>query len=363
VLVPVADPRRALDEQRGEIDAAVARVFDGGRYILGPEHEAFERELASYLGVAHCVGVASGTDALELALLAVGCNPGDEVVVAANAGFYASAAARTAGLVLRYADVDETTLTLSASSVDATITPVTRAVVVTHLYGVMAEITPILGLCRDRGIALVEDCAQAAGARENGRAAGTFGDAATFSFYPTKNLAAVGDGGAVVTADDGIAERVRRLRQYGWEPKYTVSLARGRNSRLDELQAAILRVRLSRLEAWNERRREIASRYAGALPSSVGRVVRVPGEAYVAHLSVALVEDRERVRARLHEHDVDTDVHYPIADHRQPVWDGAYADVLLPVTQHAVEHVVTLPCFPELTDNEVDHVREALSEL
>jgi aminotransferase EvaB len=363
MLVPVADPRRALEAQRGEIDAAIARVLDSARYVLGPEHDAFEVELGAYLGAGHCVGVASGTDALELAMLAVGCRPGDEVVTAANAGFYASAAARSVGLGVRYADVDEATLTLSAEAVDSALAPATRAVVVTHLYGVTANIEPLVELCSERGLALGEDCAQAAGARTGGRAVGTFGDAAAFSFYPTKNLAAIGDGGAVVTGDESIAERVRRLRQYGWETKYRVRLPQGRNSRLDELQAAILRVRLPRLDGWNERRREIVARYAEALPPSAGRLVRGGGQAYVAHLAVVLVDDRKRVRAHLRERDVGTDVHYPIADHHQPVWEGTFESEALPVTEHAVEHVVTLPCFPELTDNEVDRVCAALHEL
>jgi aminotransferase EvaB len=363
VQVPVADPSRAVRAFRAELDAAVAGVLDSGRYILGPEHDLFERELAEYLGAAHCVGVASGTDALEIALAAVGCEEGDEVVTAANAGFYSSAAARAAGLRVRYADVDPPTLTLSAETVGAALTPNTRAVVVTHLYGLLADVEPIAELCRSRGIALVEDCAQAAGARRSGRFAGTYGDAATFSFYPTKNLAALGDGGAVVTGDEAVADRARRKRQYGWESKYAVTVDGGRNSRLDELQAAVLRQRLPHLDAWNERRREIAARYAEALPAPAGRLVALEGEDYVAHLAVALVEDRAAVRERLGAAGVGTDVHYPIPDHRQPVWGGALADTELPVTEHAAEHVVTLPCFPELTDNEVDRVCEALHEL
>ena len=363
MLVPIADPRRNVETQRGELDEAVARVLSAGRYILGPEHDAFEAELTAYLGARHCLGVASGTDALELALLAVGCRPGDEIVTAANAGFYASAAALSAGLRVRYADVDETTLALSAASVEAALTPATRAVVVTHLYGLLAEVEAIVALCRGRGVAVVEDCAQAAGARRGGRAAGTFGDAGTFSFYPTKNLAALGDGGAIVTGRDDVAESVRRLRQYGWEGKYRVAAPHGRNSRLDELQAAVLRVRLPRLDAWNERRRAIASRYRAALPGGTGRLVGGVGDEYVAHLAVALVEDREGVRARLQEAGIGTDVHYPVPDHRQAVWGGAMASVRLPVTERACERVLTLPCFPELADNEVDRVCESLHEL
>jgi len=363
VLVPVADPRRSVETQRGELGDAVARVLSGGRYVLGPEHDAFEAELAAYLGARHCLGVASGTDALELALLAVGCRPGDEILTSANAGFYSSAAALSAGLLVRYADVDEATLGLSAATAEAALTTATRAVVVTHLYGLMADVEQLVTLCHDRGVAVVEDCAQAAGARRGERSAGTFGDAGAFSFYPTKNLAALGDGGAVVTDRDDVAGAVRRLRQYGWEAKYRVAAPHGRNSRLDELQAAILRVRLPRLDGWNERRRTIASRYREALQDEAGRLVCGGDVDYVAHLAVALVEDRDGMRVRLEEAGIGTDVHYPVPDHRQEVWAGALADVRLPVSERACEHVVTLPCFPELADNEVDRVCEALHEL
>jgi len=363
VVVPVADPSRGVRALRPELDAALARVLESGRYVLGPEHDLFEVEFAAYLGTASCVGVASGTDALELALRAVGCAEGDEIVASANAGFYATAAARAAGLEVRYADVEPNTLTLSVETVEPALTPATRAVVVTHLYGLLADVEPIAQLCRARGIALVEDCAQAAGARRGGRCAGTFGDAAAFSFYPTKNLAALGDGGAVVSNDDGVAERVRALRQYGWETKYRVTTSGGTNSRLDELQAAVLRVRLPYLDRWNEHRRSIAARYSKVLRPPVGSVVAVEGEDYVAHLAVALVEERDAIQTKLRASGIGTDIHYPIPDHRQPLWRGSFADLRLPVTEHAAEHVLTLPCFPELADNEVDRVCEALDEL
>lgn len=348
---------------RPELDAALARVLDGGRYILGPEHDLFETELAQYLGARHCIGLASGTDALEIALRSVGRSEDTWIVAAANAGFYSSAAAHLAGLRVRYADVDPGTLTLTAEAVEKELTQETRAVVVTHLYGVLADVEPIAELCRARGIALVEDCAQAHGARRGGRMAGTFGDVAAFSFYPTKNLPALGDAGALVTSDDEVAERARTLRQYGWESKYRVTSPCGRNSRLDELQAAVLRTRLPHLDTWNERRRSIAARYAEALPPVVGRLIALDGEDYVAHLAVVLVEEREAVRSRLQAAEIGTDVHYPIADHRQPLWGAMFAHVQLPVTEHAAEHVLTLPCFPELTDDEVDRVCEVLREL
>ena len=358
--IRVADPVRAVNADRAALDVAFGRVLDSGRYVHGPEHAAFEEELAAFLGVAHCAGVASGTDALELALAAVGCTPGDEVIVAANAGGYATAAARKLGCAVRYADVDSATLGLSRVTLEAALTDATRAVVATHLYGQMCDIEGIVELCRSRGTAVIEDCAQAAGARRGGRRAGTFADAAAFSFYPTKNLAAIGDGGAVVTGDTGVDERVRALRQYGWSEKYRAHVAGGWNSRLDELQAAVLRLGLPRLDERNERRREIVSRYAEALPAHAGRYVRSDGDDYVAHLAVIVAEDRDRLAGALDAAGVGTDVHYPVADYDQPAWR---TDLHLPVTDHAVAHVLTVPCFPELTDEEVGVVCGALREL
>ena len=348
--VPVADPRRGVAALRAELDAAFAGVLEGGRYILGPEHDLFETEFASYLGASHCIAVASGTDALEVALRSVERRGrGDWIVAAANAGFYASAAAHLAGMRVRYTDVDPDTLTLSAATVEPELTSEVRAVVVTHLYGVMADVEPIVELCRSQGIPLVEDCAQAHGARRDGRMAGTFGDVAAFSFYPTKNLPALGDAGAIVTNDDGIADRARRLRQYGWESKYRVTTFCGRNSRLDELQAAILRARLPHLDAWNERRRSIAAATRRRSRRRAAGWSSLDGEDYVAHLAVLLAAERDTVRSRLHAAEIGTDVHYPIPDHRQPLWgEKLLAGVRLPVTEHAAEHVLTAPVLPRV---------------
>ena len=346
--------------RRAQLDGALARVLDSGRYVHGAEHAAFEREFAGYLGVPHCIGVASGTDALQLALAGLGLAPGDEVVTAANAGGYASAAARRAGLELRYADVDPHTLGLSAATVEAALTPATRAVVVTHLYGLMCDVEAIVERCRDRGIAVLEDCAQAAGAQRGGRRAGTFGDVAAFSFYPTKNLACLGDGGAVATTRDDVAELVRQLRQYGWGDKYRVEVAGGWNSRLDEIQASVLRLGLETLDAANARRRDLVNRYAAALSPTAGRFVANDGGDFVAHLAVVVSEERDAVRARLEEAGIGTDIHYPVADDSQPAW---LADYDLPVTDHAVSHVVTVPCYPELTEPEVRRICEALRAL
>jgi dTDP-4-amino-4,6-dideoxygalactose transaminase len=345
---------------REELESVFGRVLASGRYVLGPEHAGFEHELSAYLGVKHSIGVASGTDALQLALAGLGLRPGEEILTAANAGGYATAAARRLGLRVRYADVDRDTLCLAAATVEEALTPDTRAVVVTHLYGLLCDIEGIVGLCRSRGVAVIEDCAQAAGARRNGLSAGAFGDAAAFSFYPTKNLACLGDGGAVVTGDAAVAARVRALRQYGWDDKYHVTVDGGWNSRLDELQAAVLRVGLTTLDERNASRRAIVRRYADGLGAGAGRLVARDREDCVAHLAVIVTPDRNHARSMLEAAGVGTDVHYPVADHRQPAW---LVDCTLPVTEHAVEHVLTVPCFPELTDAEVHRVCEALRAL
>lgn len=365
--VPLNDLRRGFLEHQEELRKAVDEVLASGWYVFGPEHDAFEREFATYLGVDHCIGAANGTDALELAMLGAGCEPGDEILTAANAGMYASAAALKAGLVPRFADVDENSLLLTAATVEPALTDRTRAVVVTHLYGRMADIGPIVELCRPRGIAVIEDCAQAAGAVSTEGAAGSLGDIAAFSFFPTKNLGALGDGGALATNDARWADRVRRLRQYGWSSKYTVTEPRGRNSRLDELQAAVLRVRLPHLSDWNARRRAIVARYAEVLAGAGDRRM-VHGEAtgsaaYVGHLAVMLTPHRDADRAALDAAGIRTDVHYPVPDHRQPVLAEACRDVSLPVTERAAEQILTLPCFAELTDAEIQRVCDVLAGL
>ena len=364
--VPINDLRRAFLAQESTLRPAVDRVLASGWYVLGPESSAFEAEFAASLGGGHCIGVANGTDALQLALLAVGCQPGDEVVTAANAGAYTSTAALAVGLVPRPADVDPTTLLLTAETAAAQLTERTRAVVVTHLYGLMADTAPLRALCAEAGVALVEDCAQAAGAVGVEGAAGTLGDIATFSFFPTKNLGALGDGGAVVTRQPALAERVRRLRQYGWTSKYLNEVPGGRNSRLDELQAAVLRTRLPGLPESNARRRSIVARFAAALPEGARRMVHqdaVGSPAYVGHLAVLVTPDREVDRAALAAQGIRTDVHYPVPDHRQPVLVGTLPGLRLPVSERLAAEVLTVPCFPELTEAEVDRVCEGLSGL
>jgi dTDP-4-amino-4,6-dideoxygalactose transaminase len=363
-VVPFNDLSRSHGVIRDAVDAAIARVLSSGWFVLGPEHDAFEAELAAYLGPTYAIGLANGTDALELALAAVGVGRGDRVVTVANAGGYTTIAARLLGAVPAYCDIDPLTMQASAETVRATLDALDvapAAIVVTHLYGAMAPVEDIVALADERGIPVVEDCAQALGARRDGRAAGSFGLAATTSFYPTKNLGALGDGGAVLTSDPGIAERVRRTRQYGWAAKYRIEQDRGRNSRLDELQAAILRAKLPGLDAANARRREIHDRYREATGDG-RRMVSGSGEDFIGHLAVLSSPRRDRDREALAASGIKTDVHYPIPDHRQPLI-AAEQTVSLPETEAAVETIVSLPLFPELSDDEVERVCTALRSL
>ena len=360
--VPLNSLARHVAPLRAQLLDAMAGVVDGGHYVLGPDVEDFEAAFAAYCGVAHCIGVGNGSDALELAMKAVGVGPGDRVAMPANAAMYAATAALACGAEPLFVDVDEdATLDPVAlvAALDAPGTPV-RAVVATHLYGRLSRIEAISAACHARGIALVEDCAQAHGARAaDGRRAGAFGDAAAFSFYPTKNLGALGDGGAVVCNDADIALRLRSLRQYGWERKYVNALPGGRNSRLDALQARVLMVKLPLLDGWNRRRREIANRYGRGIRNPAIRLPPPAGMESVAHLYVVHCGERERLRAHLTAAGIASDVHYPLPDHHQPCFAGRHAGASLPVTERHARTALTLPCFPELTDDEVERVTDA----
>lgn len=360
-VIPMNDLSRGIRRDRPDLAARIDAVLDSGYVVMGPQHSAFQLALAAYLGVEHAFGVASGTDALELSLRAAMPANKSLVVTVANAGGYTSVAARRAGFDLRYADVDPTTLCVTLDTLIPVLTNEVGVVVVTHLYGLLSNITALVEYCHDRGIRVVEDCAQAIGARQDGRAAGSFGDVAAISFYPTKNLGALGDGGAVVTSDDAIAEAVASLRQYGWASKYKIERAGGTNSRLDELQAAILLTRLPLLDGFNERRRAIIERYREASVESAITVLPASGPHHVGHLAVALASRREEVRAALAHAGVQTDVHFPIPDYAQP--GLLTVATSLPTTERVVAEVFSLPCFPELSDEEVQHVCDAIREL
>jgi dTDP-3-amino-2,3,6-trideoxy-4-keto-D-glucose/dTDP-3-amino-3,4,6-trideoxy-alpha-D-glucose/dTDP-2,6-dideoxy-D-kanosamine transaminase len=365
VNVPLNDLGRHVGSVRSELLDAIRRVADSGWFILGPETEAFETSFAEFCGVEHCIGVANGSDALVLALKSLGCGQGDEVATVANAGGYASIAIMATGAKPVYIDIEANTLNMSSTSLRDKITLKTKAVVVTHLYGRLANMVAIEAVTRDAGALIVEDCAQAHGAQLNGRRAGSFGKAACFSFYPSKNLGALGDAGAVVTDDAVLASSLRKLRQYGWSKRFQIAEPGGCNSRLDELQAAALSAQLPRLSEWNEGRRRIVERYREALagldmsfPGSVDE-----GAAFVAHLCVVRSPRRDRLREELSKQGIATDIHYPIADYDQiSAKDFSGSSGPLPETERALSEIMTLPCFPEMTDGEFTAVVVAIRQ-
>lgn len=359
--IPLNDIGRQHRSLAPALAEAVARVLERGWYVHGEEHAAFEQEFAAFCRRRHCIAVGNGTDALELALRAVGTGPGDEVVTAANAGGYASLAALALGAVPVLADVREADLTLDPAAAVRLVGPRCKAVIATHLYGKLADMSELAGRLADTGAAVIEDCAQAHGALRDGRPAGAFALIGTFSFYPSKNLGAAGDGGAVICDDDALAARLRALRQYGWDERYRAVTPGGRNSRLDELQAAVLRLKLPHLAAWNERRRAIVARYRQAADGTRLGLVHRPGPDYVAHLCVARHPERAAFRQRLAQRGIASAIHYPFADHQQPAIAGrALRPLPLPVTERAVGEIVTLPCFPEMSDAEVAAVAAAI---
>lgn len=355
-LITVNDLHRSTAEDADLIAEALSRVVGSAWFALGPEVEAFEAQFAAFAQASRCIGVGNGTDALEISLRAVGVGPGARVATVANAGFYSSAACMAIGATPVYCDVDPANASMSVAELDAALATAVDAVVFTHLYGEMGHVRAVAAACGRAGVPLVEDCAQAVGAALDGRPAGSWGDAAAFSFYPTKNLGALGDGGAVVTSRLDVAQRALELRQYGWSAKYVVEHPGGRNSRLDALQAAVLRGRLGKLAARNERRRHIAAAVAEVAAKEGVQTLFTDGPHNVAHHCVLVVPDREAFRSHLHGAGVGSDVHYPVPDHKQPVLAGTSMARSLPVTERLAEFVVSVPCYPELTDAEVERV-------
>lgn len=362
-IVPFNDLLRQNSVLKDELNDTSARVIASGWYVLGTENQKFEQEFAAYCGSDHAIGLANGSDALELGLRALGVTSGSKVVTVANAGGYATTAIRSIGAIPLYIDVEPSSFLIDTSRLGALLdSHSTSAVVATHLFGRMCDMAPIMTICASRGVPVVEDCAQAHGAATAGRKAGTFGDMGCFSFYPTKNLGALGDGGAVVTSNDDINERVRSLRQYGWKSKYQVIAQGGRNSRLDEMQAAFLRIKLRYLDGWNVRRREIAARYKQQIRNPKLIVPDHDSERCVAHLFVVRCANREALREHLRAAGIGNDIHYPIPDHHQPGWrDLQGSDLSLPVTEQLAKEILSLPCYPELRDEEIDAVIHAVN--
>jgi dTDP-4-amino-4,6-dideoxygalactose transaminase len=359
VEVPFNVLGRAVAEQRDALMRATTDVLDSGWYVRGGQHGAFVSELKSYLGVPHVIGCGNGTDALELALRAAQTDSRRTVLTAANAGGYASTAARAAGLRVRYVDIDPETHTVDPAAVDTAIDDDTFALVVTHLYGRVADVDGVRSALGGRDVLVIEDCAQSFGASVPAGRAGSLADLATFSFYPTKTLGALGDGGAVATSDPVLALRVAQLGEYGWVTKYQAALPGGRNSRLDELQAAYLRVRLPLVDGANATRRAIIARYASAASPRI-HVLPAGDASHAAHLAVVVTDSADDLGNHLTSAGIGHAVHYPVPDHRQ----AAFADgepQHLPVTESFVGRILSLPLFTELTDSEIEGVCDALA--
>jgi dTDP-4-amino-4,6-dideoxygalactose transaminase len=369
--VPFNDLSRSSKALNKAIAQKAAEIAISGTYILGPEVAAFEDELADYLQLNNCIGVASGTDALSLSLLALGVKHDDSILTMANAGCYTTIAARSIGADPVFVDVSPNSLQMTLEGVRQSLAAAyksglkPKAIVVTHLFGQLNQETEeIASFAKGEGLSIIEDCAQALGARNLNGMAGSFGDLSTFSFYPTKNLGASGDGGAVAGNSSELSNKVRKLRQYGWSSKYSIDLAGGRNSRLDEIQAAILRIKLPYLDAWNEERRRIFQRYLESASSAV-KFYSSPSPEFVGHLAPITVSGVTQLELTEYFEDlgIQTSIHFPVPDHKQTL-DLKHRDLVpLPVTERSCESLVTLPIFPEMSDTEISRVSKALSKV
>ncbi|MEG3989218.1 DegT/DnrJ/EryC1/StrS family aminotransferase [Microcoleus sp. S28C3] len=366
-----SNPKANYQAHKAEIDAAIHRVLDSGWYILGREVEAFEQEFAAYISASHCIGVANGTDALEIALRACGIGSGDAVITVSHTAVATVAAIELTGAMPVLVDVDPVTFTMEPNYLEEAIAQTRqnsslgnlKAVIPVHLYGHPADMPAIVEIARRHDLYVIEDCAQSHGATIEGRKTGIWGDLGTFSFYPTKNLGALGDGGAVVTNQAPLAEKVRSLQQYGWRERY-ISDIPGMNTRLDELQAAILRVKLAQLEKENYRRQQIACHIYDSwlfntplkLPQKCGNID------HVYHQYVVRDKKRDDLRAFLKDNSIGTLIHYPLPVHLQPAYHGrvAIAGLGLEVTEQIGREILSLPMYPQLSNEQVQHVSEKI---
>jgi dTDP-4-amino-4,6-dideoxygalactose transaminase len=360
ITIPQANPGAAYRAQQIEIDTAVAHVLASGWYVLGSEVQAFETEFARWNNLAAVVGVANGTDAIELMLRALEIGPGDEVITTPHTATATISAIELAQAVPVLVDINSDTYTVNVQQVAAAVQSRTRALLPVHLFGLPADITALSEIAKQHDVFLLEDCAQAHGARFQGQRVGTFGPLASFSFYPTKNLGALGDAGAVGISDIEFVERVRSLAQYGWRQRY-ISSEPGKNSRLDEIQAAVLRVKLQTLDANNARRAAIATRYSEALQNTVQVPIVPAGRESVFHLYVIRHPERDRLRTHLADHGIGTAIHYPVPLHMQPAYRGRLGDAgSFPESERAAAEILSLPLYPELSDDDVNKVIEAV---
>lgn len=362
-MILCSNPRAQYLARKEEIDTAIHRVLNKGRYILGEEVEAFEKEFAGYIGVSYAIGVGSGTDALQLALLAAGIGSGDEVITVSHTAVATVAAIDSCGAIPVVVDIEADYYTMDPKGVEGAITERTKAIIPVHLYGQPADLAPILEAARERGLVVIEDCAQAHGATYKGKKVGSYGDMACFSFYPTKNLGAIGDGGIVVTNSKELAEKLRLLREYGWAERY-VSYYAGRNSRLDEIQAAILRTKLKYLDVDNSKRVELADIYNRELADS-GILLPQPRKdaTHVYHLYVIRSSCRDKLLEALRKRNIGVLVHYPVPIHLQPAYQGRMSvSGTLFETEQIAQQVLSLPMHAQLSKAEARVVASGVLE-
>lgn len=362
ITIPGANPYAQYLSHQTEIDQAIAAAISGNRYILGPQTQAFENEFAAYLNLAHGVGVGSGTEALHLAIRALEIGTGDEVITVAHTAVATVSAIELAGATPVLVDIDPHTYTIDPAALERALTPRTKAIIPVHLYGSAADLSPIIDLARRHGLKVIEDCAQAHGAMYRRQRVGSWGDVACFSFYPTKNLGAMGDGGFVATNNPAVYERLNLLRQYGWRERYVSDIA-GWNTRLDELQAAILRVKLRHLDEDNGQRRQLAAIYNELLFGVVTLPIELVDTEHVYHLYVIRHPQRDALMRHLAERGIGTAIHYPVPIHLQPAYCGRLGDVgTLPETEKAAKEIISLPMYPELGEDAVLAVANAIRE-
>jgi dTDP-4-amino-4,6-dideoxygalactose transaminase len=364
IRVPYLDLKAQYQSIKPEIDAAIARVLDSGQFVLGSEVAGFEQEFATYCGAAECIALNSGTSALHLALLAAGVGPGDEVITVPFTFVASVAAVLYAGARPVLVDIDSRSFTMDPAAIEAAITPRTKAILPVHLYGQPADMDPIMEIARRHGLVVIEDAAQAHGAKYKGRLVGSIGDMACFSFYPGKNLGAYGEGGAVTTSNAGHARTIRMLRDWGQDRKYHHVL-RGFNYRMEGFQGAILRVKLRHLEKWTEARRAVVSQYNQLLADAgVERPTEMPWARHVYHVYTLRTEDRDGLQAALQAEGIQTGIHYPVPAHLQPAYaDLGYGRGAFPQSEKAATEVLSLPLYPEITDDQIQRVSQALTGL
>ncbi len=344
-----------------KIDAAINNIITSSAFVGGEEVRGFEQEFAAYCDAKACVGVGNGTDALYLTLRALGIGPGDEVITVAHTFIATSEAISSTGALPIFIDVKDDTMLMDPALIEAAVTPRTKAIVPVHLYGQSCDMDAIMEIARKHGLKVVEDAAQAHGGRWRGQRVGSIGDAATFSFYPGKNLGAFGDAGAVVSQDEARIEQIRTIANHGRLEKYTHKME-GVNSRLDGLQAAILRVKLRYLDEWNSKRRQIADAYMEQLsPLGIGLPIVGENAEAVFHLFVVRVAERERLQSLLKEEGIATGVHYPVPLHLQPAYENRRSSFELPATERAAREVLSLPMYPELRQEQIEAVCNAVT--